>query len=449
MDSPDIIHLGGKNTVTGSCHLLKVEGVNILIDCGLVQGDDSVLPMESWPVKPSDADYLFLTHAHIDHIGRVPELIQKGFKGEIITTHPTKAMLSPVLEDAMGLTAMPGDDIQRLSKTIDELSWGFEYNQEFRLKKSISFKLGCAGHILGSCFIRFEIKKLAKSVIFSGDIGAKNTPILPDPDIPDACDILVLESTYGDRLHEDRLNRVHRLGKILTQALSDEGKVYIPAFAMGRTQELVYEMDRLFSDPELRKEFPDLNPESKIPVFIDSPLGLKITRVYSVLSDYWDDEAVKLHESGDHPIDFDRLYAVNSHNEHIKLTDINGPAVIIAGSGMCTGGRIINHLKNGIQDPENDIFFVGYQARGTLGRAILRYSRSPGGYVYLQGKKYNIKAKVYSLTGYSAHADQHELIEWVKSMPEKPGQIRLVHGESKARKILADRLEELEYDVIA
>ncbi len=443
----DIIHLGGNNTVTGSCHLLKIEGLNILIDCGLAQGGASVPSIESWPLKPSDVDYLFLTHAHIDHIGRVPELVQKGFKGEIITSHPTKALLSPVLEDAMGFTTMTTHEILKFSETIDELSWGFEYNQEFQLKKGVSFKLGCAGHILGSCFIRFERKNPPGSVIFSGDLGAKNTPILPDPDTPDSCDILILESTYGDRNHESRQDRVQRLGKILTQALDDGGKVYIPAFAIGRTQELIYEMDRLFSDPELRKEFPELNPTSKIPVFIDSPLGLEITGLYSRLSEYWDDEAVKLRDSGDHPIDFDHLYAVNSHHDHKKLMDVHGPAVIIAGSGMCTGGRIVSHLKNGIEDSKNDIFFVGYQANGTPGRNIIRYSRSPGGYVYLNGEKFNIEAKVYTLTGYSAHADQNELVEWVMSMPEKPGMIHLVHGEPRAQKVLAEKLKKLGYNV--
>lgn len=443
----DIIHLGGNNTVTGSCHLLRIKGINILIDCGLAQGGASVPSIESWPLRPSDVNYLFLTHAHIDHIGRVPELVQKGFKGEIITTHPTKALLCPVLEDAMGFTVMTKHEIVKFSETIDELSWGFEYNQEFQLKKGVSFKLGCAGHILGSCFIRFETKNPPGSVIFSGDLGSKNTPILPDPDRPDSCDILILESTYGDRIHESRQDRVQRLGKILTQALGDGGKVYIPAFAIGRTQELIYEMDRLFSDTELRKEFPELNPGSKIPVFTDSPLGLEITGLYSKLFEYWDKEAVQLRESGDHPIDFDHLYAVNSHHDHLRLMEVPGPAVIIAGSGMCTGGRIVRHLKNGIQDSKNDIFFVGYQASGTPGRDIIRYSRSPGGYVYLDGEKFNIEAKVYTLTGYSAHADQNELTEWVMSMPEKPGVIRLVHGEPGAKKALAEKLHKLGYNV--
>ncbi len=427
--------------MTGSCHLLRANGLNIMIDCGLVQGDDSVIPMQSWPVKPSQVDHLFLTHAHIDHIGRVPGLIEKGFRGEIITSHPTKAILAPMLEDAMGFTDMTSDAAAKMSEVIEELSWGFEYNQIFDLKRGITFKLGRAGHILGSCWVQFDISD-HMTVVFSGDLGVKDTPILCDPDVPEGCDLLILESTYGDRLHGDRRDRVRRLGKILTRALVDKGKILIPSFALGRTQELIYEMDRLFSDPELRKEFPELNSGSRIPVFLDSPLGLEITKIYSGLSEYWDKEAKHILRQGDHPIDFDHLYAVEGHRDHLKLCDMDGQAVIIAGSGMCTGGRILKHLKAGITDRKNDIFFVGYQARGTPGRDIMRYSKRPGGYVVLDGEKFDIKARVHALSGYSAHADQKGLIEWVASMPEKPGRIKLVHGEARAQKALEKKIGE-------
>lgn len=425
--------------MTGSCHLLQANGLNIMVDCGLAQGDDSVMPMESWPVNPSQVDYLFLTHAHMDHIGRVPELIERGFSGEIICSHPTKALLIPMLQDAMGFTDMTSDAVAKMSEVIDELSWGFEYRQTFSLKKRIKFRLGCAGHILGSCFIRFELPD-GFTIVFSGDLGAKDTPILCDPDISEPCDLLILESTYGDRNHEGRGDKIKRLGEILLRAIADGGKVFIPAFAMGRTQELIYEMDRLFSDLGLRKEFPELNPGSRIPVFLDSPLGLEITKIYSSLDSFWDKEARDILRQGDHPIDFDRLYAVEGHRDHLKLCDVDGQAVIIAGSGMCTGGRIVDHLKEGIEDPRNDIFFVGYQAKGTPGRDIVRYSQRPGGYVVLDGEKFDIKARVHALSGYSAHADQKGLIEWVASMSERPGRIKLVHGEAKAQKALEKKI---------
>jgi len=427
-----LYHLGAENCVTGSCHLLSAKGIHILIDCGMVQGNDTHMPISDWPVKPDKIDYLFLTHAHIDHIGRLPELIDHGFDGEIITTHPTKALLGPMLQNALSFTDYSERDQNKLLATIDDLSWGFEFNELFSLKKGIQFKLGRAGHILGSCFVQISSSQF--SVVFSGDLGPKHTPILCEPDIPDPCDLLVVESTYGDRFHGDRTQRIKQLGKILSQALSDNGKVYIPSFALGRSQELIYEMDRLFTDPQWQQKFPSLS--QKIPVFIDSPLGTEITKIYSKLSDFWDKEAKNLLRRGDHPIDFDHLYIVESHHHHKKLMEMDGPAIIIAGSGMCHGGRIVNHLKLGLEKPENDVLFVGYQAAGTPGRDILKYSRYPNGYVIIDGEKLEINAKIYQLSGYSAHADQADLVEWVKQFPEKPSKIKLVHGDDDAQAAL-------------
>ena len=441
-----LTHLGGEHTVTGSCHLLQVNGVHIMVDCGMSQGEDRVTPINMWPLTPAKVDYLFLTHAHIDHIGRVPELVQKGFRGEIITTHATRALMQPMLEDAISFTGMTKHEKQDCMRIVDDTSWGFEYNKYFDLKEGIRFKLGCAGHILGSCFIRFEYGDPLESIVFSGDLGPRNTPMLPDPEIPETCDLLILESTYGDRVHEDRRQRIKRLGEVLTRALSDGGKVFIPAFALGRAQELIYEIDRLCSDRDLRTQYPELECKSSIPVFLDSPLGLEITRIYSSLSDYWDKEARELFRQGDHPIDFDGLYAVETHRDHSRLLELEGPAIIIAGSGMCTGGRILDHLKDGIEISRNDIFFVGYQARGTHGREIIQHHKKPGGYVKIDGQKFKIKAKVHTLSGYSAHADQKELIEWVQSMVVKPGKIKLVHGEPKAKKALQQELSLLGYE---
>jgi len=428
-----ITHLGAKECVTGSCHLVQTrpgskEGVNILVDCGIAQGHDPELSFDQFPVHPKAVDYLFLTHAHIDHIGRVPDLIDAGFKGEIICTHATKALLIPMLHDGMSFTHRSHKEIRRLELAIDELAWGFELYEEFALKKGITFKLGNAGHILGSCFIRFcfpqpphtlppnnsNKRSLTPtySVIFSGDLGCTDTPILPDPDPPESCDLLILESTYGDRNHTSRKERIETLKGLLNKALADNGIVYIPAFSLGRTQELIYELDRI---------------KTKVPVFIDSPLGLKITRIYADLESFWDQEAKALKAAGDHPLDFKNLYSVEKYRDHKQLMEMKGPAIIIAGSGMCTGGRIVDHLALGLNDPKNDLFFVGYQAKGTPGRRMME-------------KKIPVKAAIHTLSGYSAHADQTMLVNWVKSMPKPPGKITLVHGEPHAQKALAQRL---------
>ena len=443
----NITHLGAEHCVTGSCHLMQANGLNIMVDCGMAQGNDHASPIEHWPIKPQEIDYLFLTHAHIDHIGRVPELIQKGFEGEIICSHPTKALLFPMLTDAMKFSGLPKGDVHDTQKTIDDLSWGFEYEEQFDLEKGIAFKMNRSGHILGSCFVRFEDEKSGFSVLFSGDLGARDTPILQDPEIPDTADLVIMESTYGDRLHDDRTQRILRLGQVLTRSLRDGGKVFIPAFSLGRTQELIYELDRLFSDPAYQAQFPHLQTRKRPPVFVDSPLGLEITDIYARLSAYWDKEASDLYLSGDHPIDFDDLYAVKHHRDHLKLCDADGPMVVLAGSGMCTGGRIIDHLSAGIESSKNDILFVGYQANGTTGRDIQKYAKKINGYVYLDGQRKPINAIVHTLGGYSAHADQQGLIDWIQSMPEKPGAIKLVHGEPFAKSVLSTDLKRRGYQV--
>lgn len=448
----NLSHLGAHDSVTGSCHLLQHDGLSILVDCGLSMGDDPTRPFEGWPVPPSEIDYLFLTHAHIDHIGRIPDLIEAGFAGEILCSHPTKALLLPMLHDAMAFSHRAADEVTRLETAIDELSWGFEYQESFALKQGVRFKLGRAGHILGSSFILFTLSSgdaTPYRILFSGDLGCKGSPILCDPDPPDACDLLILESTYGDRNHEDRSERVERLERVLTRALKDGGKVFIPAFSLGRTQELIFEIDRIRakSTDAAATEAEQGRAIHEVPVFVDSPLGLEITRIYSSLAGFWDQESQALLKEGDHPIDFKHLVAVRSYQDHQKALTFPGPAIVIAGSGMCTGGRIVDHLADGLADSKNDVLFVGYQAKGTLGRDILTHGPRENGYARINGEKVFINAKVHKLGGYSAHADQKELVEWVAAMPERPGRIRLVHGEREAQSELREVLSSKGYRV--
>lgn len=256
----------------------------------------------------------------------------------------------------------------------------------------------------------------------------------------------MLESTYGDRLHGDRSQRVSRLRSLLQRCLADNGKIFIPAFSLGRTQEILYELDRIFTDAENENSFQSLNTSARPPVFIDSPLALKITEIYAGLKDFWDQEARELLRGGDHPLDFSKLFSVEKHYQHEQLLDVKGPAIIIAGSGMCTGGRIVDHLVQGIEDSRNDILCVGYMAKGTSGRAIQASARN-GRRVVLDGVEKKVRAGVHVLSGYSAHADQAGLLDWVGAMDDGPGAIRLVHGESEARKVLGQKLVEQGYRV--
>jgi len=437
----DLIHLGGETTVTGSCHLILFSDLSIMVDCGLPTGSEQAAVLSDMPVKAAELDYLFITHAHIDHIGRIPDLIEAGFDGEIICTHATKALLLPMLDDGLSFSSRSEKEKQRLHDKIEELAWGFEYNETFSLKKNVTFKLRQAGHILGSCFIRFEFPQQGNepyAVIFSGDLGNTGTPILPDPERPDPCELLILESTYGDRNHQDRDHRTAHLGTILNKALADQGKVFIPAFALGRTQELLYEIDRLKNKGSL---------DRSLPVFIDSPLGLEVTAIYSKMTEFWDMEARDLLKKGDHPMDFKNLYAVESYPSHQKLIDMPGPSIIIAGSGMLTGGRMVAHLEKALDDPRNNLVFVGYQAQGTPGRKILEQAKRKDGQVRFNGHPVPVKAGIDVLSGFSAHADQAGLVGFVESMPKKPGAIKLVHGENDAREALKNVLQDKGYNV--
>ncbi len=437
---PPIDHLGAEHAVTGSCHLVRTHGLNILFDCGLAQGEDAMRPLNQWPVPPAHIDYVFLTHAHVDHCGRLPMLVKQGFRGEILTTHPTRLLVVPMIRDAMGFPEMDIDDQEALLERLEELIWGFEFGRTFDLRNNLRFTFKRAGHILGSAFVHLQSREPRWSIIFSGDLGSPDQPILVPPEPPPPCDLLILESTYGDTLHGHREDRAKWLGAVLEHALADRGKVLIPAFALGRTQQLLHDLGRLASDPALLRRFPHLGLDAGIPVFLDTPLGIELTKIYNQLADFWDTEARQALSEGEGPLDLANLYSAATTREHDELLALPGPHIVIAGSGMCTGGRIIDHLKRGIEDPRNDIVFVGYQAEGTPGRYILEHANQPGARIALEDQAYAIRAKVHRLSGYSAHADQRELAQWVNAMPGRPGAIKLVHGEKPAREALADLL---------
>ncbi|WP_114416422.1 MBL fold metallo-hydrolase RNA specificity domain-containing protein [Marinospirillum perlucidum] len=451
MSFPDFIHHGGRSGVTGSCHeLVASSDTSLLVDCGLFQGEDQ--EGDSFDQLQIDFDIthikaLVVTHVHIDHIGRLPYLLAAGFSGPILCSQPSAHLLPLVIEDALRIGFTRDQQlIERFLVQVQKQLLPLDYNSWHPLVNTselgMQVKLKRAGHILGSCYLEvglnYKQEKRKQKVVFSGDLGAPWSPLLPAPQSPYQCDTLVLESTYGDRLHLGRQDRAKRLQQAIEKALRNDGTVMIPAFSIGRTQELLYELEGLAHDNKgLWKD---------LEIIVDSPLASRFTQVYRQLKPYWDAEAQRRLRAGRHPLNFDNLYTVNSHEEHENtvayLARSGRPAVVLAASGMCAGGRIVNYLKALLGDERHQVLFVGYQASGTPGRKIQKYGPS-GGWVELDGQRYTIRAGVETLSGYSAHADQKDLINFIKRMRRWPQQIRLVHGQQEAREVLKGKIEEL------
>lgn len=458
MNQTEIIHHGAFDGVTGSCHELRLaSGDGVLVDCGLFQGEEaSGLGANSekmeieFPVGHIVA--LVVTHAHIDHVGRIPYLIAAGFDGPIYCSEPTAILLPLVIEDALkvGVTRdqrLIEKAVARLERQIRPIPYGVWQPLQTNASAFAALKLRPAGHILGSAYVEFKLcgngsGEKDKRIVFSGDLGAPYAPLLPAPKPPYRADTLVLESTYGDRCHEGRRTRRAKLKQVIKKALRDRGTVLVPAFSIGRTQELLYELEELID--RYRNEFVAKGLAwDELEVVVDSPLASRFTEVYRQLKPYWDAEARQRVHRGRHPLSFDQLYTVDSHSDHLRTIDYlkktGRPCVVIAASGMCTGGRIVNYLEALIEDPRTDILFVGYQARGSKGRAIQKYGPQHG-YVDLPSGRKDIRARVHTISGYSAHADQKGLLNFVSRMRHPPNDIRLVHGEPDAKRALAEML---------
>lgn len=453
----DIIHHGAFHGVTGSCHQLFIDDRNsLLIDCGLFQG------AETAPDGQSGANHLEIgfavdkvqalvaTHVHIDHVGRIPWLLAAGFKGPILCSEPSASLLPVVLADAFALSVSRDRQIvERYLKLVESrirpLPWRTWYTVFKGPQGSCRIRLQRAGHILGSAYVECELTNPAgerKRVLFSGDLGAPHAPLLPAPRPPWQADVVVLESTYGDRNHENRSTRRKRLQAVIERALANGGTVIIPAFSIGRTQELLYEFEDILHRQRL-KPGPHAARWAKLPIFLDSPLAGRFTRLYRELQPFWDAEALARVRAGRKPLAFDQLVAIDEHEAHManvrRLSRSAEPAIVIAASGMCSGGRVVNYLKAMLHDPRHDVLFVGYQARGTPGHAIQSYGPR-GGYVDLDGERIDIRAAIHTLSGYSAHADQNDLVRFVTRMRHLPAEVRLIHGDNDARQALGARL---------
>ncbi|TDA95492.1 MBL fold metallo-hydrolase RNA specificity domain-containing protein [Halomonas marinisediminis] len=447
---PFISHHGGASGVTGSCHRLQIgDDRALLVDCGLFQGQDAdhVDSFEQLKVTFPVEDLLALvvTHVHIDHIGRLPYLLAAGYAGPILCSVPTARLLPLVIEDALkiGFTRDRAL-IERFLGEVEGRLVPLAYREWHTLvddaRHRVRVKLQQAGHILGSSYVEVDVldreSGAVERVIFSGDLGAPYAPLLPAPRSPWGCDALVLESTYGDRRHEDRRQRRGRLKAAIDRALTNAGTVVIPAFSIGRTQELLYEMETLIHRAGSRRW-------RELEIIVDSPLAARFTEVYRELRPWWDAEAHARLRAGRHPLSFENLYTVSSHEEHERtvayLAESHRPAVVIAASGMVSGGRVVNYLKRMLGDPRHCVLFTGYQGAGTPGRDIQRYGPR-GGWVALDGERIDIRARVETVSGYSAHADAHDLLNFVRRMRRPPRHIRLVHGERHAQQALRDSL---------
>jgi metallo-beta-lactamase family protein len=444
---------GAVRTVTGSQHLLTINGHTILLDCGHYHGSRqrSYEVNQNLPYSAADVDVLILSHAHIDHSGNIPNLVKNGFRGDIVCTYATRDLCAIMLRDSAKIQQY---DVQYLNKkrhkkglpllepyytmddAVESLKYfiGIGYERPFRAGPGVTVTFYDAGHILGSAIVALDIVDEAAGkemrLVFSGDLGRPDRPILRDPTFLDEADVLIIESTYGDRLHEPVESSGKQLEQIVNRTCRRGGKIIVPAFAVGRTQELVYALHQLVRSR-------DISPD--LPVYVDSPLAIDATGIYRLHPEAYDQEMFEFmagDQSQNDPFGFKMMRYTRSTLESKELNFLTEPAVIISASGMAEAGRILHHLKNNIEDPRNTILIVGWQAPDTLGRRLVE--KQPR--VNILGEAYDLRAEVVTLNGYSAHADRDELLEWSGHFSGRAAHTYIVHGEEQASLALAEGL---------
>jgi metallo-beta-lactamase family protein len=419
--------LGAVRQVTGAMTRVEMSGRRLLVDCGIAQGRETM----AFPEAARDAHALVLTHGHHDHIGHVPTLLEGGFDRPIYATQATLEIARLSLEDALGMQRLPDREIARFLERFKHLSRAGPYGERIDAE-GLSLTLHEAGHILGSASA--EIASDASRVIVSGDLGRQGSPILRDPNTEwragPPVDVVVMESTYGSRDHAHSHHDIERdLESVLKDAIARKAKVLVPAFAIGRTQVLLYFLNTLVEARRI--------PE--VPVMIDTPMGLAVTKTYQSHRRLFDKEALDKLARGDDPLDFEDLFQVKRGAESRRLAETEGPMIIIAGSGMCTGGRILNHLREGLPSERTTVLFVGYQGEGTPGRRIQEAAKR-GGRVRVDGEEVVVRAKIATLKGLSAHADRNELRAWLGHIPGVR-RVALHHGDVEAQEAFARWME--------
>jgi metallo-beta-lactamase family protein len=438
---------GAAGEVTGSCHVLTVRDRRILLDCGMIQGSrrQEERNRDPWPFEPADVDAVILSHAHIDHSGRLPLLVKDGYRGPVYAQRATRDLCRIMLRDS-GFIAekeAESENRKRLRKglalvtplfTIADASRamrrfrGLPYGERIEVLPGVELRFRDAGHILGSCIVELFLSEggVERKLVFSGDLGQTEAPILRDPEVIDEADVVLMESTYGDRNHRSRADTVVELGEIFRHARKGGGNIMIPAFAVGRSQELIYHMS-------LNQDAWGLEHWH---VFLDSPMAIEASEVYARYAHLYDDDASELwSRRGGGPGILPHFTLSRTANQSRAINRIRDGAVIIAGSGMCEGGRIKHHLKNNVWRDECHVVIVGYQAHGTLGRRLVDGARN----IRLWGETIRVGAAIHTVGGLSAHADQAGLFEWYAGFRDRPP-VFLVHGETAAQEALRDRL---------
>jgi metallo-beta-lactamase family protein len=459
----NIRFLGAVKGVTGSCHLIQFKDKKILLDCGMFQGKDEDLNEEILEVNPGEIDYLFLSHSHIDHSGRIPLLVKNGFKGSIYCSKPTYDLCQIMLVDSAHIQESEAEWKNRKSKrsgkklvepmytqsdAVDSLNYfkPIFYDQVINIDPDLTVKFNDAGHILGSSIIEMWFKEENETIklVYSGDLGMDEKPILKDPSLIESADYVIVESTYGNRIHENVEQRTEELIEIILKTVRRGGSVIIPSFAVGRTQEIIYELNKYY-DKKMSKIGGKENELKKIPVYIDSPLATKATEIFKANALVFDEEARAYIVSGDNPLEFENLHFTHSAEESKALNFSDEPKIIISASGMCDAGRIKHHLKHNLWKKECSVVFVGYQAEGTLGRRIMDGEKD----VKILGEEIHINAEIYNVEGFSGHADKPALMKWLGGFKEKPKNVFIVHGETESKKDFAkDVTAELELNCI-
>ncbi len=438
--------LGGARTVTGSCFYMECNNLKFLVECGMNQGEDAEeINKAAFDFNPEEIDYVFVTHAHLDHSGMLPRIVKEGFKGRIITTSATKDLLEIMLYDSAHIQESDTEwltrkalragkppviplytteDVRNVMPLIDIKKYG----EIFHIGNGIKYRFLDAGHILGSGTLEFWFQDSLKEkkIVFSGDIGKKGNPIVKDPLNPVEADFIVMESTYGNRLHKPLKESIDELVDAVKTTLKRGGNVYIPSFAVGRTQDLLYILNNLVR----KKRLYNIN------VYLDSPLAQEATQIYLSHPECFDEDAKKLFTTKDYN-DSIKLHFVQSAQESMALNKIKSGIIVIAGSGMCEGGRIGHHLKHNLWRSECSVIFVGFQGKGTLGRKIVDGAKT----VHVLGEEIAVRASIYTINGFSAHADQAELIEWISFFKDSP-EVFIVHGEEEVSMVFSSLVNE-------